>query len=59
MSLYIVIKLLFSVLIYKFSDFFFNNETLLIKKRKKASSIASITLFNDFFFGEVEFWGFS
>ena len=45
MSLYIVINLLFSLLSYKYSDFFFIKMCLLIKKRKKAPSIASITLF--------------
>ena len=45
MSLYLVINFLFYLLTYKFSDFFFNNVRLLIKKRKKALSIASITLF--------------
>jgi hypothetical protein len=45
MSLIIVINFLIVLLTYKFSDFFFNKMCLLIKKRKKASSIASITLF--------------
>ncbi len=45
MSLYIVINFLFYLLTYKFSNFFFNNVVLVTKKRKKAPSIASITLF--------------
>jgi len=45
MSLYMMINFLFYLLTYKFSDFFFNIGVLLIKKRKKASSIALITLF--------------
>ena len=50
MSLIIVINFLFYFLTYKFSVFFSYKVMLLIKKRKKASSIASITLFKDYYY---------